>query len=379
LYVNNLYQILLKSIQEYPGKKGIQFKNTQLSYKEIDHVINRLANGFKNLGINPGDRIGLSLPNVPHYILSFFALLKIGAIVVPISVYDKGDDIRYRLNDSEVKGIIYWEGVRNNVKKAIETIERCQIVVVLGKKAEPGEVRLTYLAEINEPLNQIHKGTSDDTALIVYTEGTSGNPKGVELTHHNLISNIQSCVDFLKINSKDAVVGKVPLHHPLGFTLVMGAFLSVGGTINLIDKFEPRAILELITSEKPTYFVGIPSFYREYLNQESLDEIDTSSIKYWLSSGDALKQEIMKDFEKQFKGIILEGYGLTEASFMVSFNNPRGDRPAGSIGLPLPGIEMKIVDKNDREVGPGQIGEIIIQGPNVMKGYLNRPEACIKR
>jgi long-chain acyl-CoA synthetase len=373
--VNNLYQILIHSDSEQQKKTALIFGNNQLSYEVLKDAVERLAQGLVSMGISAGDRIAIMLPNTPHFIISYFALLKIGAIIIPVSVLYKADEIHHQLEDAEVKGIIYWEGLRSNVRKAVEELERCKIMLVLGKKAEPGEVRLTYLIEKNEPLEDVVEVSSDDTALIIYTAGTTGRPKGAELTHNNILSNIESCIKFFKPIQEDSVVGVVPFHLPLGQTLVIGSFLRVGGSILLVPKFEVKELLKIMELNKPSYFVGAPSMYQKMLSLEDSGEIDVSSIKYWLSCGDALKKETMEQFEKQYKVSVLEGYCLTEASPIVSFNHPNKDRPAGSIGLPLPGIELKIVDETDTEVNTGEIGEIIVKGPNVMKGYLNRPEA----
>jgi len=373
--VNNLYQVLEITASEHPENIAFVFGDHRIMYNDVKEATDRMAMALQDLGLNPGDRIAIMLPNLPHFPMTLFALLKLAVTVVPVSIFFKAEEIHHQLEDAEVKGIVYWEGFRSVVLEAVQGLERCEKMIVLGEKSEPGEIRLTYLIETKDPLEATAAVNPDDTALIVYTAGMTGRPRGAELTHKNILSNIRACSDFFKFNADDGVVGVLSLYHPLGMTLVLGSFFDVGARVLLIPKFDPRAVLELIQAEKPTYFIGVPSMYRELLNVEDGGSFDISSLKFCLSSGDALKSETIEAFESRFKIPILEGYGLTEASPMVSFNSPVRERKAGSIGLPLPGIDLKIVDENSAEVKPGQVGEIIVQGPNIMKGYLNRPEA----
>ena len=373
--MNNLYKILEDAAVNYPENVALSFINNLISYKEVKEATDRLASGLKSLGLEQGDRVALMLPNVPQFLMSYFALLKIGAVIVPISIYYKAEEIRHQLEDSEAKGLIFWKDFRHSVRQAIQGLERCKTLIVLGEKAESGEVRLPYLMEINEPLEETVEVEPDSTAVIVYAAGATGCPMGAELTHQNILFSIDAVYKFLKLSSEDKVIGVLPLYHPLGQTLVAGPFFKAGARAALVPKFNAEKILKTIETEKSTYFVGLPSMIREILEVKDGEKFDLNSLKFCLSTGDALRKETMEAFEAKFKIPILEGYGLTEASGMVSFNNPVQEREAGSIGLPLPGIEMKIVDETDTEVKPGQVGEIIVKGPNVMKGYLNRPEA----
>jgi len=373
--VSLLYQILEDAANHYPDDIALVFQSHQISYQKLKNAADRLASGIKNLGLKAGDRVAVMLPNVPHFPISYFALLKLGISMIPVSTLYKTEEIHHQLEDSEVKGIIYWEGFRSNVAQAVQNLEHCRNLIVLGDKAQPGEVRLNYLIENNEPLLESADLSQDDTALIVYTAGTTGRPKGAELTHQNISSNITACSQLLKLDSHDSVLSSIPLYHPLGFTLSLSTFMYVGAKIILELNYEAGHILHCIHANKPTYIICVPSMIRALLEVESMDEIDTGSLKYCLSNGDSLKQEIIERFESKFKTTIIEGYGLTEASPMVSFNDSTQNRHAGSIGLPLPGVEIRIVDENDREVRTGEVGEILVRGPNVMKGYLNRPEA----
>jgi len=373
--VNNMYRILEDSCKKYGDQTAVQFGTHSISYQELKEASDRLANALIKSGFVPGDRFGLMLPNTPHFLISYFAILKIGATIVPISIYDKANEIHHQVEDSEVKGIIYWDKCRQIVHTAIQDLEQCRHRIVLGEMAEHGEIRLPYLMEMHEPLESVYETNPDDTALIVYTAGTTGRPKGAELTHQNMLSNIEALSGFLKLKQGDSVGSTVPFFLPVGQVLVVGAFLNVGATLILSSRFEADAVVELIATQKPNYFVSYPSLLQELLSVTEESSPDFSSLDFWMTSGDALKSEVMETFESRFNVPVLEGYGLTEASSIVSFNVRNRERKPGSIGLPLPGVDIKIVDREDEEVMSGQVGEIIVKGSNVMKGYLNRPEA----
>lgn len=373
--MSNLFHIIKNSASNQPDRPALVFNGHRILYKDFLDGIDRLAQGLKTLGLGPGDRIAVMLPNLPHHPISFFALLKLGVTIVPVSIFFKAEEIHHILEDSEVRGIIYWQGFRGEVLEAVQGLERCESLIVLGDKSHSGEIRLTYLMESNDPASEVTEVDPDDTAFIMYTAGMTGRPRGAELTHQNIYSNVQACVNFLKLSQDDSVIGVLSLHHPMGLTLILGSFLHTGGCVILMPSFNAENILKTIEAEKPTYFVGVPSMYRAFLTVENGENYDLGSLKYFLSSGDAIKEKTMDDFQLKFNTPILEGYGLTEASPMVSFNSPNRDHKAGSVGLPLPGVDMRFVDENGDQIKPGEVGEIVVQGPNVMKGYLNRPEA----
>lgn len=373
--MNNLYQILSEATDKYPDHCALIFQEHRISYQQLKEATDRLAGSLADLSLEKGDRVALMLPNIPHFVMTYFALLKLGITIVPVSIYFKADEIRHQLEDAEVKGIIYWEGFRKRVHQAIYELETCRRLIVLGQSTEPGERLLTSMIENHAPLEEIVDVEPDHTALIVYTAGNTGRPRGAELSHLNLLSNAKSCQKFFRLKDTDGVIGVIPLFHPLGHTLVLGAFLSAGARVVLLTKFQGHQVLECVEKEKISYLIGVPSMYREFIQLEDTDQWDLSSLAACLSVGDSLKEETLDIFESHFNVPLLEGYGLSEASPMVSFNSPSHERKAGSIGMALPGVDMRIVDDYGGEVAMGQIGEIIVRGDNVMKGYLNKPEA----
>ncbi len=373
--MSSLYQLFENSAEKYSDRVALVHQSHAITYRLLDDSVKRLANGFKSLGLSKGDRLAVMLPNIPHFTITFFAALKLGITLIPISIYYKADEIHHQLEDAEARGIIFFEKFRDDVQRAVVDLESCQQCIVLGRDVDAGEHSLLTLIEKNSCLNDEILIDGDDTALIVYTAGSVGRLRGAEISHNNLKANVHSCRHFLDLNSEDKVIGIIPFYHPLGFTLIQNTFLSAGASIFLKTKIEAEDIFNTIESEKITYMVGVPSTYRELLKADPERKRDLSSISACLSSGDAMDQETMTIIEEDYKVQLLEGYGLTEASPMVSFNNQNGIHRAGSLGLPLSGVDMKIVDESGKEVIPGQVGEIIVKGPNVMKGYLNRPEA----
>ncbi len=375
--MNNIYELIEKAAASNPDHTALIFGENQISYSGLKEAADRLAAGLRALGMHKGERIALMLPNVPQFVMSYFALHKLGVIIVPVSIYYKADEIHHLMEDSEAHGIIYWEKFREEVIPAVKDLPYCRHKLVLGDEIESGELRLNFLMESNEPFGEKENVNPDDTALIVYTAGATGRPNGAELSHANIIFDVEACLDVLELKPEHKTLAPIPFYHPLGHTLTLSLFSHACGSIVLIPKFEPDIIFKLAAFEKPTHIIAVPSMIRELLLDTS-HESNLSGVRYVIVSGEALKEEELNAFETRFDVPVLEGYGLTEASPMVSLNRLNIERVPGSIGLPLPGMDLKIVNEEGDEVKPGQIGEIIVKGPNVMKGYLNRPEATRK-
>jgi len=376
--MNNVISLLHKSSEIHPDKTAIIFNENHISYKMLQEGTERLAAGFKNMGLDQGDRVALMLPNVPHFVMTYFALLQLGVTIVPVSIYYKAEEVHHLLEDSEAAGIIYWEVFRKEVEQAIQNLDHCRYRIVLGDEVNQEEIRLNHLIETNEPYSEIVDCSNNETALVVYTAGATGRPIGAELTHDNILFDVEAIRRYLKIECCASVLAPIPFYHPLGHTLTMGTFIQAGATLVLMPKFEAEEIFKMAGEYKPSYLAATPSMLRAMILLDPQGERDLASLKYILVSGEALKNETKEAFEKGYRVPVLEGYGLTEASPIVSFNTLKQDRTAGSIGLPLPGVDIKIVGEDGEEVGIDEVGEIIVRGGNVMKGYLNRPAATKK-
>jgi long-chain acyl-CoA synthetase len=373
--VNSLFDMFNKSASAHPDRIAIRFGEQTLTYAVLKDAVDRLSAGLIRLQFNPGERIAVMLPNIPHYPIAYLSVLKNGCVVVPVFLHCTIDEIHHQLEEAEIRGIIYWEGYRDNVVQIVRGLERCQKKMVLGEKATAGEIRLNYLMEIHAPMDAAPSVSPGDTAVIVYTDRMKGRSKGAELTHGNLVYDADACSRFLKLTPEDGTLAVIPLYHMLGQTLVMNAFLSSGAQMVLMPRFNPEAVGRAFQDTALTHFIGVPYMFQALLQSPQVQPEQFESVKTCISSGDALKQDVLDAFEQKFHVKIVEGYGLTEASPMVTFYQGKGEHKAGSIGNPLPGIDFKVVDEGGNEVTPGETGEIIVHGPNVMKGYLNRPEA----
>ncbi len=373
--MNNLFDILLESAGRFPDRPALIFQEQTIDYNTLLEACRRLSRGLTRLGITRGDRIGLMLPNIPHFVFSYFALTQIGAVVVPLSIFHKSEEIRHQLEDSEARGVIYWKGFRDNVRQSVQQLGHCIYHIVLSDTSSGDEVRLNYLMEAHGPLDETEAVHPADTALIVYTAGSTGRPQGAELTHANLIFEAEALSQFFSISEEVKALAPIPFYHPLGHTLSLSTFLRAGASIILMPRFDAEEIFRMIERHKPDFLIAVPSMLREMLAWDAEGERDISSLRCVLVSGEAVSTQTLQAFENNYKVPVLEGYGLTEASPIVSFNDLRHERLPGSLGLPLPGVDMRIVDDEGSEISPGEVGEVIVSGPNVMKGYLNRPEA----
>ncbi|OQX57321.1 hypothetical protein B5M50_05960 [candidate division KSB1 bacterium 4484_219] len=371
---NNLNYLILNSARQYASNIALSFGSDSVSYQHLYETICRLAQGLHQLGIRKGDRVAVMLPNIPQFPISYYAILKIGAICVPINIMSKAKEIHYLLGDSESKAIILWESFLPEVIKAVAGLDSCNHIITLGEKLVDDVINLTELIASSSALDEAVPVLPEDTAVILYTAGTTGYSKGAELTHRNLSFNALACAEIAKPGPSDVILGVLPFYHSFGQTVVMNAGLISGARIVLLSNFEPDAVFKVIKDEGVTIFASVPTMLRMLLDA-SADKVDFSSIKYCLCGGAKLETSLMQAFEEKFGILINEGYGLTETSPVVSFNPFGFGRKPGSVGVPLKGVNVKVVDENGKELPPNKEGEIIVSGPNVMKGYLNRPEA----
>jgi long-chain acyl-CoA synthetase len=364
----NLASIVTAGAQKWPDAPAIRLGEEELTYAELDRWSACLATKLREEGLDRGDRVGVMLPNVPAFPVAYYAVLRAGGIVVPMNVLLKRREIAFYLEDSGAALLLAWPGFieegRAGAKEAgAQTIEI------------DSKVLLAYTVN-HEPLAGLAETAEDDTAVILYTSGTTGKPKGAELTHANLWRNADvtrrtTC----EIGAGDVVLGSLPLFHSFGQTVAMNASLAAGACLTLVPKFEPGEALATMQRDRVTHFYGVPTMFGALLHHPGRESFDSSALRTCITGGASMPVEVLRGFEDAFGAVVLEGYGLSETSPVASSNHPDRERKPGSIGTPLEGVEMRVVDENDAEVAQGEVGEIVIRGHNIMKGYWQRPDA----
>jgi long-chain acyl-CoA synthetase len=357
----NLAGILTDSAQRRGDAIALKLDDVEVFYATLDGASAHVAGLLKEKGLEPGDRVGVMLPNVPYFAVCYYGILRAGGIVVPMNVLLKGREVAFYCNDPESKVMFVWHDFAKAAEQgAAEAGTECILV-------EPG--KFEQLVGAAAPVIEVADRAADDTAVILYTSGTTGTPKGAELTHDNLRRNTEIAAGLFDLGEDAVTLGALPLFHSFGQTCGLNATIFAGGCLTLIPRFDPAKALEIIQRDRVSVFEGVPTMYSAMLNLPHADSYDTSSLKVCASGGAAMPVEVMRGFEEKFGCKVLEGYGLSETSPVASFNHPDKERKPGSIGTPIDGVEMKLADAENG------VGEIAIKGHNVMKGYWRNAEA----
>jgi len=363
--MTNLARNLAHTAAIHPDRPAVKLDDHVLSYTELLDVSARMATMLRDLGVAPGDRVALQLPNVPAFPVACYGALLAGAVVVPMNPLLKAREVEYYLTDSGAKVVIVGDQMTEAAQQAGASVG-AEVLVVgpLGPSELPDE-----RAELVER-------DGWDTAVILYTSGTTGKPKGAELTHFNLASNARTAAETLtEIGPRDVVMGCLPLFHVFGMTCGLNASVLTGACLTLLPRFDGQRALTMIGRDGVTVFEGVPTMYSAMLHAPGRGEADMSTLRTCVSGGAAMPVEVLRAFEREFDCIILEGYGLSETSPVASFNHPHAPRKPGTIGTPVRGMQMRLVDPAGQDVPPGEVGEIAIRGEGLMKGYWNRPVA----
>jgi long-chain acyl-CoA synthetase len=364
---SNLATILTESAAKFPEREAVKLDDAVFNYKLLDEASARVASMLKAKGLKPGDRVGIMLPNVPYFPVAYYGVLRAGGVVVPMNVLLTKREVGFYLKDPDARIVFAW----HDFLEAAQTGADEAGAEVINVK--PGEIEGEIFSF--EPDFDIADVDDDDTAVILYTSGTTGQPKGAELTHGNLRKNCDASASLFDLDETVVVLGALPLFHSFGQTCGMNATISRGGCLSLIPRFDPAKALEIIQRDKVKVFEGVPTMYGAMLHLPNRGDYDTSSLELCASGGAALPVELLRGFDEAFHCKVLEGYGLSETSPVASFNHPDKERKAGSIGTPIKGVEMKVVDEDGNDLPVGDVGEIVIKGHNVMKGYWNKPDA----
>jgi long-chain acyl-CoA synthetase len=364
--MTNLATILANSAASHPDRTAVRLDERALSYRELDELSARAASWLAGRGITPGDRVGLMAPNTLEFVELYYGILRAGAVVVPMNPLFKSREVSYHLSDSGAALAFAWHGVADQATAGAAGAGTDLVII------EPSELAGT-LGHC-DPVPGVADRAPTDTAVILYTSGTTGQPKGAELTHANLLSNIEvTRTTLLNLRPADVMLGALPLFHSFGQTVVMGCAIATGGCLTLLPRFDPVRALEIIKRDQVTVLAGVPTMYTAILHSAGGSAGDVASLRLCVSGGAAMPVELMRAFEKQFDCMILEGYGLSETSPVASFNHPDRERKPGTIGQAIAGVEMRIQDDEGDPLPSGEIGEIAIRGDNVMKGYWRRP------
>jgi long-chain acyl-CoA synthetase len=387
----NLAVMLEDSARRYPDRDAVVLGPSRLTYRQVDAAANQVANLLWDSGIGSGDQVALSCVNIPHFPIVYYGILKTGATVVPLNVLLKAREIAYHLQDSQAKAYFCFEGtselpMAREGYQGFESTDACEtfwVITADPASASPIDGAPTLAAAVDGRPTSFDTRPTDptDTAMILYTSGTTGQPKGAELTHVNMVLNALST---LQLHGRpddgwDTHLVTLPLFHSFGQTVQMNGGFGTGSTLVLLPRFDPKAALSLMQSEEITFFAGVPTMYWGLLG--ALDEsVDVNRIagnlRVCIAGGSSLPVEIISDFKKRFGVDIKEGYGLSETSPVATFNPPDRESKPGSIGTPIWGVEVKLIDDSWNDVTEvGEVGEIAIKGYNIMKGYHDRPDA----
>jgi long-chain acyl-CoA synthetase len=398
-----LPQHLEEAAAGYPNTVGVQFMSGKLTYRELNEEVDNFARMLAGLGLKPGSRVALHMPNCPQYVIAFYGTLRAGCIVTPCNPLYVERELIYQLNDSGAEAIVTLSRFYPLVRKVKDKTKLKAVIVTsikdyLGgllkalytlfkEKKEGDRVRLEpddfWLLDLlkryrRQRLPEV-KEDLQNPACYMYTGGTTGVPKGAILTHANILANALQAKAWLTDyeEGKEIMLGVLPFFHSYGMSIALNLSLVIKGTLITVPQFIIKDILGLIHKERPTLFPGVPTMYVAINNAPDVEKYDLSSIKVCISGAAPLPVEVQKQFEKITRGGRLrEGYGLTETSPVTHCNPIYGENRPGSIGLPFPGVDAKIVDLEDpsREMPVGERGQLAVKGPQVMKGYLNRDE-----
>ncbi|MFJ4654619.1 long-chain fatty acid--CoA ligase [Nocardia sp. NPDC088792] len=363
----NLAEHLERTAAARPDHIAIKLDDATLTYTELDAASQQMAGLLAERGIGPGDRVALMAPNVPQWAIVYFGVLRVGAIAVPMNPLLKEREVAYFLTDSGAGLMFAWHGFRDEAEAGAE-LAGTEVIVI-----DPAE--FPGLLTATTPVGGVVAREDADTAVLLYTSGTTGAPKGAELTHGNLTHNVELAVsDLLHATSDDVIFGGLPLFHVFGQTCGLNVAVAAGATLTLLPRFDPAKALEVLVRDGVTIFEAVPTMYTALLNYPARADYDLSSLRVCASGGAALPIEVLTGFEKAFGCPVLEGYGLSETSPIASFNL-RDSRKPGSVGMPVAGVEMRVLDEDGTDVAEEAVGEIVIRGKNVMKGYWGKPEA----
>jgi long-chain acyl-CoA synthetase len=374
----NLATILRESTLAHPGKPMLLIGPVRLTYQEVDTLSGRVAAGLRASGLRPGDTIALQLPNVPEFVLAYFGALKAGLVVVPLNPLLKAPEVAYHLQDSAARLLITHDAFAEEAAKGAASAGEVPVAVVASPGAAPSPLGTPFpelLAESDD--GEVEQLDPSATAVIIYTSGTTGKPKGAELTHFQMYMAASVAAETFAYRDDDVSMAVLPLFHVFGLSSVFNCAVRAGATVVLVPRFEVGPVLDAMEQHRVSVFCGVPTMFVALMHAD-LTGRDVSALRVCVSGGASIPGEVLRGFEAVFGGAtVLEGYGLSETCALATFNRSAEDRRVLSIGKRMWGCEVRVVDGQDRELPPGagNVGEIVLRGHNIMKGYRGKPEA----
>ena len=378
--VRNLADGLRASASRLPDKAALLTGRGQVTYAELDGRVDAAAAGFQRLGLQPGARVGLLLPNTHHFVEAFYGALRAGLVVVPLNTGFTAEEVGHILGDCEASAVVTADSHRGVLDGVKDTLPSLDEVIVTGTTTAAMGTRTwrQFLGNGDEKPEPTQTG-GDDLALLPYTSGTTGRPKGAMLSHANLVANHEQMQQTrLAVEERDVVLCVLPLFHIYAMNVAMAFTLWRGATVLLAERFDPSSSLEAVATQRASVLLGAPPMFMAWMNTPGVEGFDLASVRFAVSGAAALPRQVLERFESQLGVTIWEGYGLTETSPVLTTNAMKETPRPGSVGRPVPGVELRLLDDKGNEVRAGDPGEIVVRGPNVFAGYWN-DEAATKQ
>ncbi|MBC7277627.1 long-chain fatty acid--CoA ligase [Nocardioides sp.] len=373
----NLATMLRESAAARPDKPLMHAGDAAFTYAEVDVLSGRVAASLRALGLEPGDKVAVQLPNLPQFVFCYFGILKAGLTMVPLNPLLTGPEVGYHLDDSDARLLVTLESLAATGMAGARSAGGVPTYVVSLGGAVPEGARPFDELLAAEDDGDIHATSSDDTAVLLYTSGTTGKPKGAELTHFQLYMNCTVAGELFQVSADDVTLAVLPFFHVFGLSSVLNNAVRFGASLVLQPRFEAKVALDALEAHRCTIFAGVPTMYVALL-QGDLGARGLPALRACISGGASIPGEVIREFEAQVPGVvILEGYGLSETASTTTFNVSAEQRKVLSVGKQIWGVEVRVVDTEGNPLPPGEdnVGEIVVRGHNVMKGYYNRPDA----
>jgi long-chain acyl-CoA synthetase len=368
-----LDQILSKSAENFGEKAAIVWNDKEYSFKDLDSMSNKFAHALLEKGLTKGDRVCIFMQNSPEFVVSHFGIIKAGCITVPLNVMYRKRELVHMVNDSGATVMVTSEGNLPYVLEVRNDLKSLREIIVTSSNVPEGCLSFYRLLEngVDKPTDV--RNADDDVAVICYTSGTTGSAKGAMITHSNFISNISTLSQLWELTDRDKLMMALPMFHVHGLGIAVHGMVYCGYTMVLLERFDAKKVMEGIEKYKCTVFMGVPTMYIKLLELDDC-KYDLSSMRLWTVGSAPMPVDAMEKFKERYGFELLERYGMTETAVVIASNPLKGKRKPGSVGLPIPGVEVKIVDDEDNPLPVNEVGEIVVRGPNVMKGYWNRPQ-----